>query len=147
MSLDNGKKYVIINALELNDIKYLYLINLDDENDSSQIYYVVFNKIKLLLTGDASKKSEEVLLNKYNLGNIDILKAGHHGSKTSTSEELIKEIEPKLVLISCGLDNKFKHPSTETIVLLNKYNIPYLRTDQDGSIMIDLNKNEIITDD
>ena len=145
---DRVKKGIEGFSINLGNIKMVQLNeNLDDENDSSQIYYVVFNKIKLLLTGDASKKSEEVLLNKYNLGNIDILKAGHHGSKTSTSEELIKEIEPKLVLISCGLDNKFKHPSTETIVLLNKYNIPYLRTDQDGSIMIDLNKNEIITDD
>lgn len=133
--------------IHLNSIKMIQLNeDLEDENDSSQIYYVDFSGIKILLTGDASKRSEEVLLKNYDIGKIDILKAGHHGSKTSTSKELLEAIKPKLVLISCGKDNKFKHPSSETINILNKYNIPYLRTDDVGTISIDLNSKKIITE-
>lgn len=114
--------------------------DLEDENDSSQIYYVVWNNKTILLTGDASIKSEQVLLENYDLGHIDILKAGHHGSKTSTSEELLKEITPDITIISCGKDNKFKHPNQETIDKLRKYHIPHYRTDKDGSITIDMKK-------
>lgn len=133
--------------INIGNIKMIQLNeDLEDENDSSQIYYVIFNKIKILLTGDASKKSEEILLNNYNLGEVDILKAGHHGSKSSTSRELLEEIKPKLVLISCGLDNKFKHPSMETLISLKKYNIPYHRTDLEGTITVDLDRMKIITE-
>lgn len=120
--------------------------DLEDENDSSGIYLLKYKNRKILLTGDASIKSEELLLDKYDIGHIDILKVGHHGSKTSTSEKLLSETTPSLALISCGKDNKFKHPNKETIDKLNKYNVPYLRTDEKGTITINLNKNKIITE-
>lgn len=104
-----------------------------------------YKDIKLLLTGDASIKSEKYILNTYELPEIDILKVGHHGSKTSTSKELLKTIKPGLALISCGKDNKFKHPHKETIDNLKKYNINYLRTDKEGTITINLNTKKIIT--
>ena len=126
-------------SIHLKNIKMIQLNeDLKDENDSSQIYYVLWNNKTLLLTGDASIKSEQVLLDNYDLGHIDVLKAGHHGSKTSTSEELLKEITPNITIISCGKDNKFKHPNQETIDKLRKYHIPYYRTDKDGSITIDM---------
>lgn len=109
-----------------------------DENDSSSILLMYYKNKKILLTGDASKKSEEYILNKYNIGKIDVLKIGHHGSKTSTSDELLKELRPSLVIISCGKNNRFNHPHKETIDKLKKYKIKYLRTDISGTIRIDL---------
>ena len=120
-----------INLIQLNEDLY-------NENDSSQIYYVSYKDKSILLTGDASVKSEKVLLDKYNLGHIDILKVGHHGSNTSTSIELLEEITPTVALISCGLNNKFNHPNIETINKLNKYKIKHYRTDLQGTIKIDL---------
>lgn len=129
--------------IHLNHIRMWQLNeDLEDENDSSQIYYVTWNKKTMLLTGDASIKSEQLLLENYDLGHIDILKAGHHGSKTSTSEELLKEITPNLALISCGRDNKFKHPNTETIEKLKKHHILYHRTDKEGTITINMKKKK-----
>ena len=77
-------------------------------------------------------------MNKYNLS-IDILKVGHHGSKTSSSKEFINYINPKISLISVGEDNKFNHPNEE--VLNNLKNTIIYRTDKNGSVMINLNKN------
>lgn len=109
-----------------------------DENDSSSILLMCYKNKKILLTGDASKKSEEYILNKYNIGKIDVLKIGHHGSMTSTSDELLKELRPSLAIISCGKNNRFNHPHKETIDKLKEYRIKYLRTDISGTIRIDL---------
>jgi hypothetical protein len=109
-----------------------------DENDSSSILLMCYKNKKILLTGDASKKSEEYILNKYNIGKIDVLKIGHHGSITSTSDELLKELRPSLAIISCGKNNRFNHPHKETIDKLKEYRIKYLRTDISGTIRIDL---------
>ena len=87
--------------------------------------------------GDASKKTEKEIMKEYNIGEVDILKEGHHGSKTSSSQEFIKEINPKLVLISAGKNNKFGHPNKEVLNILDNSKI--YRTDQDGSIMFKIN--------
>jgi len=108
--------------------------NLNDENDSSMILYGMISNYSFLLMGDASIKSEDILLNKYNISNIDILKVGHHGSKTSSSFRFINKINPKYSLISVGKDNKFKHPNKEVLDNLNVSTV--YRTDIEGSIMI-----------
>ena len=114
-----------------------------DENDSSSVFLLIYNDVKILLTGDASIKSEKYILDNYDIGKINILKLGHHGSKTSTSNLLLKSTSPDLALISCGYNNKFKHPHKETLKKLNKYRISYLRTDFEGTITIDLNTLKI----
>lgn len=113
--------------------------DLKDENDSSQVYLVTIRNNKILLTGDASKKTEKYILENYDLPKIDILKVGHHGSKTSTSIELLEQIEPEIALISCGKDNKFNHPNQETLEVLS--NIKTLRTDILGTIDIFFKRN------
>lgn len=119
----------------------LYFLNTklyDNENDNSSVIYTKINNINILLTGDAGVDVEEELMNKYNLS-IDILKVGHHGSKTSSSKEFINYINPKISLISVGENNKFNHPNKE--VLNNLKNTIIYRTDKNGSVMINLNKN------
>ena len=114
-----------------------------DENTGSQIYYATDGNVNILLTGDASIESELNLIKKYNLPKIDILKVGHHGSKTSTGEKLLQNIKPKLALISCGEDNKFGHPHRFVINNLEKYNINYYLTSESGTITINLNTLKI----
>ena len=72
-------------------------------------------------------------MNKYNLSDIDVLKVGHHGSKTSSSKEFISEINPKYSVISVGMNNRYGHPNKE--VIDNLKNSKIFRTDEDGSIM------------
>ena len=125
--------------ININDLNLIQLNeDLSDENDSSQIYYATYKDTSILLTGDASVKSEKLLLEKYDIGHIDILKVGHHGSNTSTSVNLLKETNPTIGLISCGLNNKFNHPNIETINKLNKYKVKYYRTDLQGTIKVNL---------
>lgn len=139
----NSHKNVVVGyegyEININDINLIQLNeDLSDENDSSQIYYATYKDTSILLTGDASVKSEKLLLEKYDIGHIDILKVGHHGSNTSTSINLLKETNPTIGLISCGLNNKFNHPNIETINKLNKYKVKYYRTDLQGTIKVNL---------
>ena len=139
----NKKKIPYYQNIEEISLKEttLYFLNTklyDNENDNSSLIYTKINNINILLTGDAGVDVEEELMNKYNLS-IDILKVGHHGSKTSSSKEFINYINPKISLISVGENNKFNHPNKE--VLNNLKNTIIYRTDKNGSVMINLNKN------
>lgn len=91
--------------------------------------------------GDASIDREKELINKYNLTNIEFLKIGHHGSKTSSSEYFVKKVKPKYSVISVGLNNKYNHPSKETINNLSDSTI--YRTDHDGTIEVKINKKKL----
>lgn len=116
--------------------------DLNDENDSSIILYGVYNAYQMLFMGDASTKSERELLKNYNLSKINFLKVGHHGSKTSTSEELLKTIKPDIALISAGVDNKFHHPHQVIIDRLLHYHTKYYLTSKVGSVEIYFSKNK-----
>ena len=72
---------------------------------------------------------------------VDVLKIGHHGSKTSSSKGFIDEIKPKYAIISVGKNNRYGHPNIE--VLNNLYNSKIYRTDQDGSIMFKIKNNKL----
>lgn len=116
--------------------------DLNDENDSSIILYGVYDAYQMLFMGDASTKSERELLKNYNLSKINFLKVGHHGSKTSTSEELLKTVKPDIALISAGVDNKFHHPHQVIIDRLLHYHIKYYLTSKVGSVEIYFSKNK-----
>lgn len=120
----------------------LYLLNnkiFDNENDNSIIIYFSYHSYKFLMMGDASWTTEEYLIDKYYLFNISFLKVGHHGSSTSSSPSFIKEINPKVSLISVG-KNFYGHPKEEVLNTLSNSKI--YRTDKDGSIEIKINKNK-----
>ncbi len=79
-------------------------------------------------------EGEEQVLARYPQLKIDILKVGHHGSKTSSTKRFIKQLNPRETLISAGLNNRFKHPHQETLATLEEQKINYYRTDLQGMI-------------
>ncbi len=122
-------------------LQFLNTKDYDNENDNSNVIYLKFNNYKFLFMGDASTLTEKEILNKYNLTNIDVLKVGHHGSKTSSSENFIDVIGPKYSLISVGKNNRYGHPNKE--VLENLKNSIVYRTDLDGSIKFKINNKKL----
>jgi len=116
-----------------------------DSNDTSIVSRLSFGNNSFLFTGDATKVSENKIISKegYNL-NSDVLKVGHHGSKTSTSPKFLENVLPDIAIISCGKDNSYGHPHEEVLKSLEELGINILRTDQDGDIKIISNGNYLI---
>ena len=135
--------YSCIKELKLDKVKMLFLNTkeYDDENENSVVIYTEVNGYKLLFMGDAGIEREKDILNKYNLKEIDVLKVGHHGSKTSSSKEFINKIKPKYSIISVGKNNRYGHPNKEVLDVLKDSKI--FRTDQEGGIMIRFNNLSI----
>lgn len=135
--------YSCIKGLNIDDNKLYFLNNQDygNENDNSSVIYTELNDYKFLFMGDAGIEVEEDLIKKYNLKDIDVLKVGHHGSKTSSSKEYIDEINPKYSIISVGKNNRYGHPNKE--VIDNLIDSKIYRTDQDGSIMFKIKNNKL----
>lgn len=131
-----------INQLDISPIK-LYFLNsgkYDNENDNSNVIYLKDNEIKFLFMGDAGTVVEQDLLSKYSLKDINFLKIGHHGSKTSSSKEFITKTNPKYSIISVGKNNSYGHPNKD--VLNNLDNSKLYRTDIDGSIVVKIKNNK-----
>ena len=84
--------------------------------------------------GDASSKNEEEIIRNYPFLRADVLKVGHHGSSTSTSEAFLKHIRPKEAVISCGYKNYYNHPAPIVLDRLTRYQIRIRRTDLESSI-------------
>lgn len=149
---NKGRKNTLEKKLNINslDIKYVKIDNIEiyslndtiynNENKDSLVLLIKIYNYKFLFMADADKEVEQNIIEKYNIKNVDVLKVGHHGSKTSTNESFISEITPKYSIISVGKNNKFGHPNTETLDALKDSKI--LRTDELGTIKITLNKNK-----
>ena len=135
--------YLCIKELDIDDNKLYFLNNKDygNENDNSNVIYTELNNYKFLFMGDAGVEVEEDLIEKYNLKDIDVLKVGHHGSKTSSGKNFIDEISPKYSIISVGKNNRYGHPNDS--VLDNLEDSKIYRTDQDGSIMFKIKNNKL----
>lgn len=130
------------NYLKIDNIE-IYSLNdtiYNNENKDSLVLLIKIYNYKFLFMADADKEVEKTIIEKYNLKNIDVLKVGHHGSKTSTDESFISETTPKYSIISVGKNNKFGHPNIETLNILKDTKI--LRTDELGTVKITLNKNK-----
>ncbi len=97
---------------------------------------VSWRKISFLLTGDMEKPIEQELLADQAVGHSDVLKVGHHGSKTSTTEPFLDAVHPALAVISDGFENSYGHPHRNTLAALQSRHIPALRTDRLGLIRI-----------
>jgi len=104
-------------------------------NLTSIVAKLSLNQVTFLLTGDAPKEIEQDLIQRKIDLKSDVLKVGHHGSKTSTTLEFLKAVKPKYAVISVGENNKFGHPSLRVLKNLEKVNAQILRTDQMGDII------------
>ena len=113
------------------------------ENDDSIVALLTIQKHTVLLTGDASEKVEDTILKDASNLHFSILKVGHHGSRTSTSEALLKKASPSIALVSCGKNNRYRHPSIETVGRLDGIHAHIFRTDQDGQIRLYFRKEQI----
>jgi len=112
----------------LNPSTNLWGQDIRDDNTESIVILLRSKNQNILLTGDADEKTETKILQEYPQLDIDILKAGHHGSKTSSSEQFLDAITPKQVIISAGANNSYNHPHPEIINRLNKRNIKIQET-------------------
>jgi len=119
----------------------------DDSNNSSILLRVEYGEVSLLFTGDLEEQAEKIILRQVNHEdlNADILKVGHHGSETSTSDEFLEVINPKVAVISVGKDNKYNHPSLKVIDKLMKKGITFYRTDEDNTIELEIDGVDIVT--
>ncbi len=118
-SVINNKAHIVKDYKSKLDLR-IYNNYIDKtENDSSIITYLKIDKYQILFMGDAGIKTEKELI-KLNIKDIDILKVGHHGSKTSSSKEFISEINPKYAVISVGKNNRYGHPNKEVLDVLEK---------------------------
>ena len=137
------KYYSCIKELNIDNNRLYFLqTNIyDNENDNSNVIYTELNGYKFMFMGDASITTEKEIMSKYNLSNIDVLKVGHHGSKTSSSKEFINEVNPNYSIISVGKNNRYGHPNKE--VLDNLKDTKIYRTDKDGSIMFKIKNNKL----
>ncbi len=124
---------------ETADIRLTLLAPLENDDDNLNNYSVVAKLTcgnrSFLFTGDAEKEVEDALLASGADLSADVLKCGHHGSKTSTSADFLAAVHPGAAVISCGLDNDYGHPSDPVVKRLNKAGISIYRTDQQDTLL------------
>jgi competence protein ComEC len=109
----------------------------ESTNNHSGIFKLVYGENSFLFTGDVEKNVEKIYAEKYKkFLDADVLKAGHHGSKTSSSEVFLSYVTPKYSLISAGFKNKFGHPASEVIQRLEKYGSTIYRTDLQKAVLL-----------
>lgn len=102
-------------------------------NDGSIIGRLVYGNTSVMLTGDATKKAESYVMDEKLKS--DILKVGHHGSRTSTGDDFVSAVAPDYAVMSLGKENKYGHPHKDTLDTLNGYGMKIFRTDQEGTII------------
>lgn len=109
-----------------------------DTNSASVVVKLTYGNESFLFTGDLPQEQENALVGKYgDKLNVDVLKFGHHGSKTSTSPEFLAITSPEYGVVSAGADNKYGHPHKETLDIAMKDNVKVLRTDIQGRIVFE----------
>lgn len=133
MTFELGEN-VILKILETGD-------DFKDTNDFSVIVILDYNDIEFLFTGDMESHVELESLNLFS--DIDVLKVGHHGSSTSSSNEFLNVTKPEYAVICVGEGNKYGHPHAETLEKLNARNIDIYRTDELGHIIVTTDGNNV----
>ncbi len=110
-------------------------VSLLTTNDGSLQMKLIYGETSYMLTGDSPQKIEEYLVSLGDDVQATVLKAGHHGSRTSTGEIFVRAVHPQLVVISCGKNNSYGHPHKETLDTLHKLHVPYIITAEYGRII------------
>lgn len=144
-------KYYSEGSFEIEGAKVFFLNDTSsatykqfDSNNKSGIIKICYGNNSFLFVGDAEVEAEEYLVNLYDrFLNADVLKIGHHGSSTSSSEEFIELVNPEIGIISAGVMNKFNHPSTKIVNRYKERNVKLFRTDHEGAIILTSDGEEI----
>lgn len=110
------------------------LATYDDTNNMSAVVKVTYGDTSFLLTGDASKASEQDMLDSGIDMSADVLMVGHHGSKSSTSKAFLERVDPLYAVIQVGSDNKYGHPTETVLNRLSKQNVKVYRNDIEGTV-------------
>ncbi|HLN59217.1 MAG TPA: MBL fold metallo-hydrolase, partial [Thermoanaerobaculia bacterium] len=110
----------------------------DAINNQSLVFLFTRDGRSALLTGDASTATEEALLREHRVPRADILKVGHHGSRSSTTTAFLEAVCPRAAVISCGRENRFGHPAPATLQTLAAARIPVFRTDLSSDLGVEL---------
>lgn len=113
--------------------------NYDDLNNYSPIMKMTYGKTSFMFTGDAEKEAEQEALKKNKNLKADVLKLGHHGSNSSTTEPFLKAVDPSIAIVSCAKNNKYGHPHKETMTKLKNSKVKVYETFKDGDITITSN--------
>lgn len=115
----------------------VWVSTIGDANEASIVALVRFGTVSVLLTGDAERGEEEWLLrNARERLRADILKVGHHGSRTSSTPAFVRAVAPRLALVSVGMGNTYRHPNAETLRGIAATGATVLRTDREGTIVV-----------
>ncbi|MCR8746547.1 ComEC/Rec2 family competence protein [Romboutsia lituseburensis] len=141
--LYKGDNFSIDNYINLFVLSPSYIQ--DDNNLNSIVFKLSFKNKSFLFTGDAESSNESDIINSFNLEDIDFLKVGHHGSKSSTTSEFLDETTPDVAVISCGYKNQYGHPHNATLKNLKDHNVTTYRTDLSGDIVFYSNGEIIYT--
>ncbi len=104
---------------------------------------MTYGETSYLFTGDAEAKAEKDILNSGADVSADVLKAGHHGSSTSTSEEFLEAVSPEICVIQCGEGNSYGHPHAEILDRLESRGVKYYRNDSSGTVTVYSDGEEI----
>ena len=110
----------------------------DSINNQSVVALFGRDGKRALLTGDAGAPTEQALLDRGRIVPVDVLKVGHHGSRTATSPRFVGQARPRLALLSCGRENRFGHPAAETLRTLAALRVPVFRTDRLSDVRVEL---------
>ncbi len=108
----------------------------ESSNDYSAVYSVTYKEFSILMTGDVEKKGEQYILREHQLNKTMVLKTAHHGSSSSSDKEFLEKVQPQIAIISCGINNRYKHPSSETINHLKECGAEVYITAKTGQIKI-----------
>lgn len=115
----------------------------DDVNNYSIAIRLVYGDTSFLIMGDAEKESEKEMTEYWPDLSADVLCVGHHGSPTSTGDELLDRVNPSIAVISCGRNNSYGHPGKDVLERLEKHDISVLRTDESGTVTITSDGSEL----
>lgn len=125
----------LIKSKDLN-VKILPPVDFEDDNDSSLIVKLRYKDSRFLFMGDASSKTEEKLLENNINVSADVLKVSHHGSRSATSKNFLKAVNPTAAVLSVGEINTYNLPSLEVVKRLSRFGCKIYRTDLDGTVVM-----------
>ena len=128
--IGNASLYILNDSTDMRSADF-------DSNNKSGVIKIVYGNNSFLFMGDSETPAEGFLISKFNkFLDSEVLKLGHHGSKTSSSEKFLDIVTPEYGIISAGIKNRFNHPSKSILERLKMKNINYKRTDKEGAIIL-----------